>query len=81
MQKREHHSIVHHNPEPGKRYDGKKLSIDHCQEVLKRNGLIFSDKEVEGIRDFLYLLAEIEYEYYKSNDHEEESDSLHPRLD
>ena len=58
----------------------KKLSIDYCRKKLREKGLNFTDKQVQQLRDFLYLLAEIEYQHYKKNSHEEESNPVHPRL-
>lgn len=81
MQRKKFHIIDKHNPNAAERFAEKKLSIEYCQNKLKKNGLNFTDKQVEHIRDFLYLLAEIEYEHYKKISHEEKSNSLHPRLD
>jgi hypothetical protein len=81
MRSKKFHTINKHNPNSPDRFEEKKLSIEYCQKKLKKNGLNFSDKQVELIRDFLYLLAEIEYEHYKKISHEEESNPLHPRID
>lgn len=81
MRKRKYHDIEKHNPNSSDRFEEKKLSIKYCQRKLKKKGVNLSDKQVELVRDFLYLLAEIEYEHYKKITHEEESNPLRPRLD
>jgi len=80
MHDKKFHSIDKHNPNSTDRFEGKKLSIEYCQRKLKKNGLNFTDEQVEFIRDFLYLLAEIEYEHYKKTSHEE-SHPLRSRID
>jgi hypothetical protein len=80
MRDKRFHTINTHKP-LSLRLDEKKLSIEYCRKKLLKNGLNFTDKQVELIREFLYLLAEIEYQHYKKNSHEEESNPLHPRLD
>lgn len=57
-----------------------KLSIAYCKKILNKKGRNFSDEQVAKIRDFLYLLASIEYDYFKRTEHEE-GDSLHSRID
>jgi hypothetical protein len=42
----------------------KKLSIERCKKTLNRNGRSYSDEQVKKIRDFLYFLAELEYENF-----------------
>lgn len=53
----------------------EKVSILKCKNVLKRHGYNYTDKEIEKIRDFLYLLGEIEYEQYLKK-HNENSNHL-----
>ncbi len=48
-----------------------RLSIEHGQKVLKKKGVALTDEQVEKVRDFLYLLAEIEYEYYQKESNRE----------
>jgi len=59
----------------------EKLSVEHCKNILNKNGFNYSNEQVEKIRDFLYLLADIELQNLKKIEHEEESNSLHPRID
>lgn len=47
--------------------EDKKLSITHCRKVLNRNGNNHSDEQIQKIRDFLYFIAEMEYENFKNN--------------
>jgi hypothetical protein len=74
------HSIEKHNSNSADRFEEKKLSVGYCHKKLRENGLNFTEKEVELIRDFLYLLAEIEYEHYKQISHEEEGNPLHSSI-
>lgn len=47
----------------------EKVSILKCRNIFKRHGYNYTDAEIEKIRDFLYLLGEIEYgQYLKSHD-------------
>lgn len=59
----------------------EKLSIAYCRNILNKNGFNYNDQQVEKIRDFLYILADIELQNLKKIEHEEESNSLHPRID
>ena len=81
MRKRNFHNVDKHNPNASDRFEEKKFSIEYCQKKLGKKGVNFTGKQVEQIRDFLYLLAEIEYQHYKKISHEEESNPLHPRID
>lgn len=67
--------MSHHQPET------EKLSIEYCQKILRKKGFNYTDEQVEKIRDFLYILADIELQNLKKIEHEEESNSLHPRID
>ncbi len=35
------------------------LSITECKKVLNKNGIFYSDEEIEILRDALYKIAEI----------------------
>lgn len=80
MRDKRFHTINTHKPNVLLRLEEKKLSIEHCRKKLFKKGLNFTDKQIEVLRDFLYLLAEIEYQHYKKNSHEEERNPLHPRI-
>ena len=41
------------------------LSTAKCALILNQNEKRYTKEEVEQIRDFLYLLAEIDYQHYK----------------
>lgn len=41
------------------------LSVKHCREILKQNGVSYTDSEVQTIRSTLYALGEIDYNFYK----------------
>jgi hypothetical protein len=47
-----------------KRRDLEKMSIEKCKSILEKHGCNYTDKEIEKIRDFLYILGEIEYQHY-----------------
>ena len=37
------------------------LSLTECKKILNRNGICYSDKEVELIKKFIYNVAEVKY--------------------
>jgi hypothetical protein len=41
------------------------LSIEKSKELLNRDGLNYTDEEVKKIREFIYILAEIDYQLFK----------------
>jgi hypothetical protein len=45
----------------------EKISIAEIKADFETEGEIFEDSEIEKIRDFLYLLAQITYEQYNRN--------------
>lgn len=57
-----------------------KMTIEKCQKILRKNGYNYTDYQVEKLRDFLYILAEIQLQNLTMLEHEE-SNPLHPRLD
>jgi len=44
--------------------ESKKFSIEHCKKILNKNGRDYNDEQVRKIRDFLYFIAEMEYESF-----------------
>ena len=42
----------------------EKISLSKCKSVLESDGSKYTDEEVLQIRDFLYLLAELDYKVY-----------------
>ena len=40
------------------------LSITESKKILNRNGLNYTDEEINQIREFIYVLAEIDYEIF-----------------
>ena len=42
----------------------EKISLSKCKSVLESDGSKYSDEEVLQIRDFLYMLAELDYKVY-----------------
>lgn len=50
------------------------LTLRQCKEILGRYGRQYTEKQVEGIRDLLYKLSEIDYKYFKQKQAEQKSD-------
>ena len=44
-----------------------KFSIEYCKKILNRDENNFTDEQVKKIRDFLFHLAEIEYEHFQKS--------------
>jgi len=42
----------------------EKISLSRCKSVLESDGSKYTDEEVLQIRDFLYMLAELDYQVY-----------------
>ncbi|MEM8484005.1 MAG: hypothetical protein AAF564_00575 [Bacteroidota bacterium] len=57
------------------------LSLERCAEILNSNGENYTDDEIKQARDFLYQLASIDYEIFKSQTEETERSDLHSRVD
>ncbi len=51
----------------------EKISIAEIKADFEAEGEIFDDSEIEKIRDFLYLLAQISYEQYYRNKQDNET--------
>ena len=43
----------------------EKISLKKCQSLLESDGSIYTEQEVIEIRDFLYMLAELDYGVYE----------------
>jgi len=53
------------------------LSLKKCKAILeKRKKKLYTEKEVEFIRAFLYKIAKIDYQIYKKRTHEK-GNNLH----
>lgn len=42
----------------------EKVSLSKCKTILQSDGSVYTDEEVSQIRDFLYMLAEIEHDVF-----------------
>lgn len=51
---------------------GDKLSIAQCRKILKDKSRLYTDEEIIQLRDFLYILAEIEYSIKTQNNGNEQ---------
>ena len=43
------------------------LSITECKKILNKNGIHYTDEEVQKLRDALYKIAEIMYSNRNNN--------------
>ena len=42
----------------------EKISLSKCKSILQKDGSVYTDDEVLEIRNFLYKLAEMDYEVF-----------------
>jgi hypothetical protein len=49
----------------------EKISLKKCKEILNKKGDKYSDEQVLAIRDFLYEMAQIDYEVFVYNQRKE----------
>ncbi len=42
----------------------EKISLSRCKSVLESDGSTYTNEEVLEIREFLYMLAELDYQVY-----------------
>jgi hypothetical protein len=42
----------------------EKISLSKCKSILQKDGSVYTDEEVSQIRDFLYMLAELDYKVF-----------------
>ena len=42
----------------------EKISLQKCKAILQSDGSVYTDEEVSQIRDYLYMLAEIEHDVF-----------------
>ncbi len=43
----------------------EKIKLEKCRTILQKDGSVYTDVEVSQIRDFLYKIAELDYEVYQ----------------
>ena len=43
----------------------EKISLKKCKTILQKDGSLYTDEGVSQIRDFLYKMAELDYEVYQ----------------
>lgn len=55
------------------------LSIEECRTILGPRAEGMNDKDVEALRDLLYMIGY--FDYHRHNDQDENSRDIHPRLD
>lgn len=53
------------------------LSINECKRTLNKKNKKYSDSEIEQIRQLLYELAQIEYNYSKTKVNGGKSSNIH----
>lgn len=42
----------------------QKFSLAKCRSALEKNGSVYTDEQIISIRDFLYRMAQLDYEVY-----------------
>ena len=59
--------------------ESKKISVDYCKKLLKKGGLDYTNEQVKNIRDFMYLIGEIDYNYFIKfiAEHEKKINPIH----
>lgn len=50
----------------------EKFSLAKCKAILNKDGSVYSDTEIIEIRDFLYKLADMDYEVFLKQQKREE---------
>jgi len=43
------------------------LSITKCKKILNKNGIKYTDNEIEVLRELLYAIAQIQFEQTNNN--------------
>jgi DNA-directed RNA polymerase subunit F len=43
------------------------LTIQECKKILEKDGTMYSDEEIEILRDVLYKIAEIDIQQINNN--------------
>jgi len=55
----------------------EKISLKKCKTLLQKVGSVYTEEEVAQIRDFLYMLAELEYKVFlKTQKKESKTDEI-----
>jgi hypothetical protein len=49
----------------------EKISLAKCKEFLNRNGRNYTDEQLLAIRDFLFEIAQIDYDVFIYNEQKE----------
>lgn len=49
----------------------EKISLKKCKSILQKDGSVYTDEEVSQIRDFLYKMAELDYEVFQKTKQKE----------
>lgn len=55
----------------------EKVSLKKCKSILQSDGSDYTDEEVSQIRDYLYMLAEIEHEAFLKSTSRKANDEDH----
>lgn len=51
------------------------LTIEQCKKTLNKGSVIYTDEEVRQIREFLYFIAEIDYNLFMQRLEKEQTTS------
>ena len=49
----------------------EKISLKKCKTILQKDGSVYTDEEVFQIRDFIYKMAELDYEVFQKTKQKE----------
>lgn len=50
-----------------------KMSIEECKRLLNKGKTKYSEEEVKAIRDFIYIMAEIDYQEFVRRNYQDQS--------
>jgi hypothetical protein len=56
----------------------EKLSLQKCRAALGTSNTTYSDADILAIRDYLYELAEVDYEVFVYNEWKEQAEQSDP---
>ena len=51
--------------------ENERISLKKCKAILQKDGSVYTDEEVAQIREFLYKMAELDYEVYQKTKQKE----------
>ncbi|MGE0568522.1 MAG: hypothetical protein AB7O73_11275 [Bacteroidia bacterium] len=55
----------------------EKVCLSKCKTILQSDGSVYNDEEISQIRDYLYMLAEIEHDVFLKSTSRKVNDDNH----